>query len=132
VILSLDTNVMIDLANGRQLTVRSRYDAARIAGHTLVTSSLAVQELLYGALISGRPEVQLQSAQELLADLEVADWGESDAMAAARLRAELRRNGQSIGYVDMLIAGQAIARGWTVVSANLRHFTRVNGLSVVD
>jgi tRNA(fMet)-specific endonuclease VapC len=32
----------------------------------------------------------------------------------------------------MLIAGQAIARKWTLVSANMRHFNRVNGLAVLD
>lgn len=83
-------------------------------------------------MISRRPQVQFRSAEELLADLEIAEWSEHDAMAAAQLRAELRRRGESIGYVDMLIAGQAIARKWTVVSANLRDFIRVHDLAVED
>jgi tRNA(fMet)-specific endonuclease VapC len=132
VILSLDTNVMIDLVNGRRPQVRTRYDEAKQAGHTLLTSSLAVHELVYGAVISRRPQVQLRSAEELLSELDVVDWSESDATAAAQLRAEFRRRGNGIGYIDMLIAGQAIARKWTLVSANLRDFNRVNGLAVLD
>ncbi len=131
-ILSLDTNVMVDLINGRRPDVRMRYDEAKRSGDTLATSSLAVQELLFGAIISRRPQVQLRAAEELLSELDVVDWSENDAMAAAQLRAEFRRRGNSFRYVDMLIAGQAIARKWTLVSANMRHFNRVNGLAVLD
>jgi len=132
VILSLDTNVMVDLINGRRPDVRMRYDEAKRSGETLATSSLAVQELLFGAIISVRPQVQVRAAEELLSELDVVDWSEHDALAAAHLRAEFRRRGNSFGYVDMLIAGQAIARKWTLVSANMRHFNRVNGLAVLD
>jgi len=31
-----------------------------------------------------------------------------------------------------LIAGQALARNWTVVTANTREFNRVEGLNVID
>ena len=34
--------------------------------------------------------------------------------------------------LDTLIAGQALARGWTVVTRNVRHFGRVEGLPLID
>ena len=33
-----------------------------------------------------------------------------------------------IGAYDLLIAGQGLARDWTVVTANTREFARVDGL----
>jgi tRNA(fMet)-specific endonuclease VapC len=44
----------------------------------------------------------------------------------------LRRRGQAIGPLDGLIAGQALARSWTLVTANRREFDRIEGLNVID
>ena len=131
-ILSLDTNVMIDLVNGRRPSVRRHYDEAAAAGVSLVTSVLAAHEFIYGALISRRPDVHLPNAERLLYDLEIIAWTHDDGLAAARLRRTLRRLGRTIGATDALIAGQALARNWTMVSANLRDFERVEGLQVID
>ena len=59
-------------------------------------------------------------------------YDEQDMRVTARLRAELRGQGLSIGAYDLLIAGQALARGWTVVTGNVREFRRVPGLDVID
>jgi tRNA(fMet)-specific endonuclease VapC len=131
-ILSLDTNVMVDLINGRRPGVRVRYDEAVAQGHQLVTCAVAAHELVYGALISQRPEVHKAVVEGFLKGLEIVDWTFEDGLSAAQLKAGLRRRGASIGEHDLLIAGQALNRGWAVVSANLRHFLRVDTLDVHD
>ena len=131
-ILSLDTNVMVDLINGRRPQVRARYDDAVARGDRLVTCAVAAYELLYGALISQRPEVQQAAVERFLKNVEVADWSLADGVAAAQIRRGLRRRGTSIGEHDLLIAGQAANRGWGVVSANLREFLRIDTLDVYD
>lgn len=131
-ILSLDTNVMVDIVNGGRPDVRAKYDEALARGDQIVACALAAHEFLYGATISARPRVHLARAHELLADLEVIDLTGEDAVKAIPVRQELRRRGQSIGIWDLLIAGQAMNRGWTVVSANLREFARIEGLQVED
>ena len=45
-----------------------------------------------------------------------------------KLRAALERVGQPIGAYDVLIAGQALRRGLTLVTSNAREFGRVKGL----
>ncbi len=130
-ILSLDSNVMIDICNGRD-GVRERFDAAVDDGGVIVASPVASHELLFGCLISKRPQHHLERARALLTDLRVVDMTHEDALAAARIRQDLRRQGRSIGAYDLLIAGQALNRGWTMVSANLREYTRVENLQVVD
>ncbi len=127
----LDSNVLIDIINGREL-VRARFGEARLSGRPLTISSLAAHEVLFGANISPRPVVQTKSALELLSTLTLADFTWDDAVRAAELRSELRRGGQPIGGFDMLIAGQALQRRWTVVTANTREFSRVAELEIED
>ena len=131
-ILSLDTNVMVDILNDRTDRVRDRYRAAQAAGDKLVTCAVAAYELIYGAAISPRPQVHLPNAEELLDALEIEPWTLEDGYAASRLRFSLRKAGRMNGSADILIAGQALNRHWTVVSSNLREFERVEGLQVVD
>lgn len=130
-ILSLDTNVMVDICNGRA-GVRERFDGAVDEGAEIVVSPVASHELLYGCLISPRPQHHPDRAQVLLADLRPVDLTHEDGLAAARIRQDLRRLGRPIGAYDLPIAGQALNRGWTVVSGNLREYTRIDNLLVVD
>lgn len=57
-------------------------------------------------------------------------WDEAAADVHGRLRAELRRNGTPIGDFDEMIAAHALALGAVLVTDNVRHFERVNGLAI--
>ena len=46
----------------------------------------------------------------------------------AEIRAELERNGKTLGVNDLHIAGHARSEGLTLVSNNLKEFDRVAGL----
>lgn len=52
------------------------------------------------------------------------------ARVHAQVWAELARAGRLIGPNDLWIAATALARGLTVVTANVREFDRVPGLAV--
>jgi tRNA(fMet)-specific endonuclease VapC len=132
VIACLDTNVLVDVLSGRHPLARGRYEHACGAGQALVVSALSAHELIFGALISGRPEFHMAQAREFLANHEVIDWSVADAYSAARLRTRLRSEGRTIGTFDCLIAGQALNRGWTLVTANAHEFIRVEGLQIED
>lgn len=62
----------------------------------------------------------LSNTQKLNAFLRkyvsVLDFDEDDAKAAAEIRAELAQRGTPIGPYDVLIAGQALVRGLTLVT----------------
>ncbi|HEY5412050.1 MAG TPA: PIN domain-containing protein [Caulobacteraceae bacterium] len=130
--LCLDTNVIVDILNGKRPEVRQRYQGALANNQHIVVSSLTVHELVFGALISRRPEHHVGEVRALLAQLDAIDWSERDAYAAARIRARLRRAGHPIGDIDALIAGQAVECGWTLVTANVREFSRIEDLDLED
>jgi hypothetical protein len=56
----------------------------------------------------------------------------AQAGGAGRLRATLEKSGTTIGPYDLLIVGQALARGLTFVTANASEFARVQGLGWED
>ena len=68
----------------------------------------------------------------LFADFPILDFDQRDAFAAGEIRAALAAKGTSIGPYDVLIAGQAKARGLMLVTNNAGEFNRVDGLRVDD
>lgn len=93
-------------------------------------SSVVLFELYFGAYYSDY--VERNANRVATHDLPVVEFDENDARAAGKIRAELKRVGMPIGPYDLLIAGQALARGLIVVTNNVSEFARVPGLVVED
>lgn len=127
----LDTNVCIGIINGRPLEVRRRFERAHAAGHGLFVSAISIFELGYGVERSGRRDFNRLRVEQFLAGVaqELA-FGEGDALRAGEVRAVLDERGTPIGPYDVLIAGQALARGLVLVTHNVGEFERVPGLRV--
>jgi tRNA(fMet)-specific endonuclease VapC len=98
----------------------------------VATSTIVLSELV-GRAHRGAPE-RLKRNLERIAALRVPilEFGSADAAEAGRIDAALKKAGRPIGPLDVLIAGQALARGLTVVTNSTREFARVEGLRVVD
>ena len=131
-ILSLDTNVLVDVMRLGRSHIRQRIDETLASGTDMVVSTIVAHELVMGAQLSARPQEQLESLGRLLADFRIEPWGWEDAMATGRLRAERERLGRRLTAFDTLIGGQALARGWTLVTADLRDFWEIDGLRLLD
>ena len=123
----LDTNVVIGLMGGRN-RVRERVREKPVAD--LCISVVVAHELYYGALHSNRVEANLAQLGEL--PFAILPLTLTDAQMSAQLREELTAIGRPIGPYDILIAGQALARDLTLVTHNVREFSRVDGLRVED
>jgi tRNA(fMet)-specific endonuclease VapC len=123
----LDTNVIIALSKRQSAVVRQvRYRAAS----ELCISAVTMHELYFGAFGSVRTNEALQNIERIA--LPVLDFTAEDSRRAAECRVRLRRLGAPIGPYDVLIAGQALNRGLTLITRNTREFARVEGLAVED
>jgi tRNA(fMet)-specific endonuclease VapC len=133
-VIHLDTNVVIALLSGTQLSLRDKFDIERAAGTTLGLSMIVYHELIYGAAYSERRQANGDKIALFITGvgLELLPFGEADAREAADIRAHLRRQATPIGPYDLLIAAQARRAGAVLVTANGREFTRVPGLVVTD
>lgn len=129
----LDTNVVVALLRNKPAAVRERFRAADLAGDYLAVSSVVLFGLWYGVGKSTHvPENTERLRVFLSGDMDVLAFDDEDAKSAGRVRAALEKSGSTIGSYDLLIAGQALARGLTVVTANASEFARVQGLGWVD
>jgi tRNA(fMet)-specific endonuclease VapC len=126
----LDTNAVIVLVTRRSEALRRRVEAAEPGA--LATSAIVAHELYFGAYRSQKIEFNLETLRLLFADLVVLDLDHEDVRTAGEIRAMLSRQGTPIGPYDVLIAGQAKARGLTLVTNNLSEFRRVPGLTLED
>jgi tRNA(fMet)-specific endonuclease VapC len=129
----LDTNACIALMNGAPAAVRTRFERAVRARSQVCISSVVAFELWYGIANSARVEINTERFQALLSSsILVLQFDNDDARAAGSIQAALEAAGKPIGAYDYLIAGQALARQLTLVTANVSEFSRVKGLSWED
>jgi tRNA(fMet)-specific endonuclease VapC len=124
----LDTNACIAVINGRPRTVRARLHDVLSRGEEVGVSAIALFELWYGVAKSGRVDANTERLAVFLAPLGTLHFTDEDARSAGVIRHELERAGTPIGAYDTLIAGQALQRGLTLVTANVAEFQRVGGL----
>ena len=57
--------------------------------------------------------------------IKTIDFSIAEANAAAKIRSKLRKAGKPIGYYDLLIAATALANDLTVVTSNVKEFSRI-------
>jgi len=100
----------------------------------IAVPSVVVYELRYG-LLRLPPEAgqrRLQALEQLLEPLEILPFDDVSAQFAASMRAELERHGNPIGPHDLLIAATVLRHGATLITRNVREFSRVSGLRIVN
>lgn len=96
--------------------------------------TVVVYELRYG-LLRLPPEAgqrRLVALEQLLRPMAILPFDEITARVAARVRVELERRGEPIGPHDLLIAATVLRHGATLVTRNVREFSRVDGLDIVN
>lgn len=125
----LDTNVIIHYLKGDPAIVARIHNASR---GELAIPAIVVYELEYGTLRAKLPARRRRELEAGLAHIQQVPFDSAAAMAAARIRFELEKQGSTIGPLDMLIAGTAVSRGAALVTNNAAEFSRVPGLRVLD
>jgi len=65
-----------------------------------------------------------------LANMEILGFDVEAADCYGKIRADLEKKGTPIGSLDMMIAGHAQSLGYTVVTNNVKEFSRLNALRI--
>lgn len=129
----LDTNACIALINGSPALVRGRFQKAVRGTSQIYIPSIVTFELWYGVAKSSRLPLNTQRLEIFLSGpVTVLPLEDDDARVAGLIRAELEKSGTPVGAYDVLIAGQALARQLTLVTANVSEFSRITRLSWQD
>ena len=126
----LDTNILVYVLNARPKheSVLERFD--REDPQDMVVSSITLAELRYGIEKSRYRDDNRTALQRVLRALNVVPFETKAAEIYGTLRARLEAAGKPVGPLDTLIAAHSLALDLTLVSSNLREFSRVPGLRV--
>jgi len=91
---------------------------------------VTVYELFCGVEKAQDPASERMKVERFVSAIIELPLDRAAAEAAARIRADLERQGRSIGPYDLLIAGQSLASGLILVTNNIQEFQRVAGLNL--
>jgi tRNA(fMet)-specific endonuclease VapC len=129
----LDSNICIAILNESSQRVTQSIRKAKSAGEELFLSSIVLHELWFVVAKSQRVSRNAAILTEFIhGAYPILDFSNGDAQAAGQIRVALKIVGTPIGAYDVLIAGHALARELTLVTANTREFLRVDGLKLTD
>ena len=123
--LVFDTNFLISFLKGDQIAKRKleSYD------EPITTTAINAFELLYGYhLVKDSKAVEnaiglLNSISTLAFDLEASS-------IAGRVAADLAKKGKMLEHMDILTAAVTLKYNATLVTRNIRHFSRIQKLRV--
>ena len=121
----LDTNIVSDLVRNPQGKVAQHI--RKVGEAQVFTSIIVAAELRYGAAKRRSPRLSAQ-LEAVLGALEVLPFETPADAAYGLLRTRLEQAGRPIGANDPLIAAQAIALGYTIVTDNEKEFARIEDL----
>ena len=123
----IDTDWIVDALLGRP--------AAETLLGNLAADGLAISLITYGEIYEGiyfgrDPSRAEAGFRQFLREVNVLPLNRRIMQRFARVRGELRRQGQIIGDPDILIAATAIHHRLTLVTRNIQHFSRIPGLEL--
>ncbi len=124
----LDTNICIYLIQQKPPKVLARFQTLALSD--IGISSITIAELEYGVCKSQQQEKNRSALMQFLIPLEIVEFDQSAATVYGGIRSDLESRGLVIGAMDMLIAAHALSLGVTLVSNNVREFSRITSLSL--
>jgi predicted nucleic acid-binding protein len=129
----IDTNVWSELSKPRPDPLVSRWVAEHF--DQCVLSTLVLAEMRYGIAIAD-DEARRRHLQSFHDDLilrigeRIVPFDEAAAASWGQLRALLKRSGQLIADMDILIAAQALGLGMPLVTRNVSDMARTGALII--
>lgn len=124
----LDTNICIYAIKHKPEKVFQKLQ--EVDPENVCVSSVTYAELVHGVEKSVAVEKNRLALTLLLANIEILDFNVEAADCYGKIRADLEEKGTPIGPLDIMIAGHAQSLGYTVVTNNVKEFSRVNNLHI--
>ena len=122
----LDTNICAFL-------LRGKYDIAtpllEVGISNCHISIITYAELYYGAMYSNNPPKHLKELETMVSSIDVIPIDDI-IPCFAKEKARLRKAGTPIDDFDLLIGSTAKTYGMTLVTENVKHLNRIEGINI--
>ncbi len=124
----LDTNILIYIIKNKPPSVATKF--SQLNPGDVVTSSIVISELMYGAVKSQYSERSIQAIEKVKSVLTVLPYDNDASNHYADIRANLEKKGTPIGAMDLLIAAHARSLSYSLITNNTKEFQRVSELKI--
>lgn len=96
------------------------------------TTAINVGEIVYGAYKNPSKKDYLlgRLSDKVLPNINILSFDKHSAYIYGELRAELERTGISLNEPDLRIAAIALSNKLTLITRNVKHFERIQGLNI--
>ncbi len=119
----LDTNICIYIAKQKPLDVLHRFEQLSVG--EVGMSTITFGELVFGAQKSQHPVQTLHLLEELAGLIPPLPISIEAGKFYGKIRSVLEKQGKIIGNNDLWIAAHALALKVTLVTNNLKEFSRI-------
>ncbi len=122
----LDTNIIINHIRGKERI------SSEIIEQGAAISIITLGELYYGGYKSKNPTSSLRIIAQLLETLgiQVETLNRNIVEEFGEIKADLERLGTRIEDFDLLIAATAKTQNFILISKNIKHFHRIEGIKL--
>ncbi len=93
-------------------------------------SVVTLMDLYYGAYKSQKKTSNLAKIKTLENSLQIVPLGQEPVEIFGMLKAGMESSGTPLDDVDLILASCALAHNLTLVTNNLKHFERIEGLRI--
>ena len=125
----LDSSFLIDLLRGRNEEAKKKAEELDRIFVTKSISSISIMELWRGACLI-QSEKEKKKILSLLNSVIIYDFDAYAAKVAAEIEADLKIKGKNIDREDIMIAAIAKTKNEPVLTRNVKHFSKIEGLTV--
>lgn len=98
----------------------------------LKISVITLMELYYGAYKSEKFSSNLAKVRTIENSFEIIPADKGSAENFGLLKASLEKSGTRLDDFDLTIASCALAHNLTIVTNNVKHFSRIEGLKITN
>lgn len=123
----LDTDICSYIIRKRPKSVIEKFKSIPLGD--IGISVITVCEFESGIPGSANPDKLRSAIDTFLSPFNIVDFQQSDAIVFGKIDYFLQSNGIPIGDMDTLIASQAISRELILITNNVKHYSRVPGLT---
>ena len=123
----IDSDILIYFLKGKQEVVQR---LSQIPIDELHISRINYTELIYGAYNSTKVNQNLKVIEPFLDSFEVLEFTKTSSLIFAKEKARLKKSGNIIADMDLMIASIAIENDCTLISNNIKHFDRIQNLKL--
>jgi tRNA(fMet)-specific endonuclease VapC len=126
----IDTDILSMFLRGDE-KVKSRFADYLSRYSKINISILSYYEILSGLTYKDANK-QMKAFLKLCEDASIIPITKKSCSKSANIFADLKKNGEIIDNVDILIAGICLEKNFCLVTNNTRHFSRIKALEIAN